>query len=247
MANTNITNIDSLRYGISACTRLLNMEGILDYSGHVSARLPNNEGFLIQSRHASRATLAPEDIYALDFDGEVIDGPQDTRPVSEFYIHSEIYKLRPDVNAILHAHPDVPILFTIAKGAELLMVKNHGYRWRSGVPTHPDIGHINSSELGKALATTLGEHNAALVRAHGVVLVSESIPALLIDAIHFDDNARALLELSRLGPPLPLTDKEIDMFMDRFNRGHHAEKLWHYYTKRAFDSGTLPDDWQTKV
>lgn len=127
------------------------------------------------------------------------------------------------------------------------MLKNHGYRWRSGVPTHPDIGHINSRELGKALATTLGDHNAALVRAHGVVLVSESIPALLIDAIHYDDNARALLELSRFGPPILLTDKEIDMFMDRFNRDHHAVKLWHYYTKRAFDSGALPDDWQTKV
>ena len=63
----------------------------------------------------------PEDLFTLGFDGEILDGPKGTRPVSEFHIHSEIYKMRPDVNSVLHAHPMVPILFTIAEGASGLV------------------------------------------------------------------------------------------------------------------------------
>jgi L-ribulose-5-phosphate 4-epimerase len=236
-----------LRHEVAACTRIFNEEKILDYSGHVSARLPEGDRFVVQSVHASRAELSPADLYIMTVDGEIVDGPSDTRPVSEYHIHSEIYRARPDVNAVLHAHPEVPILFTIAKGAKLVMVKNHGYRWRKGVPVHRDTAHVNTPELGRLLAETLDGCNAALIRAHGIVLVAEDVPSLLIDGMHFDENARAVLEASRLGPPDPMTDEEIDIFEQRFSRPQHAIKLWHYYTRRGFTSGLLPTDWQGTV
>jgi len=234
-----------LKYQVAALTRILNEEDILDYSGHVSARLPDNSGYIVQSMHGSRAELTPDDLFVIGFDDDIREGPDEegVRPVSERFIHSEIYKARPDVNAILHAHPDVPVLFTIAKGAKLEMVKNHGYRWRTGVPTHPDTAHINTVGLGQELAGTLGDHQAALIRAHGVVLVAEDVAHLLIDAVHFDDNAKAVLELSRLGPPLPMTDEELDIFEERFDRPRHAKKLWKYYAGRARSDGLIPDDW----
>ena len=85
------------------------------------------------------------------------DGPAGTTPVSEFHIHSEIYKARPEINSVLHAHPKVPTLFTIAKGAELKIVLNHGYRWRSGVPVHPDTAHIDTPSLGAAMVDSMGD------------------------------------------------------------------------------------------
>lgn len=236
-----------LKYQVAACTRIFNEEDILDFSGHVSARLPDNGGFLIQSVHASRAELEIDDLYTMTLDGEILDGPKDTRPVSEYHIHSEIYRARPDVNAVLHAHPDVPILFTVAKGAKLVMVKNHGYRWRTGVPVHKDTAHVNTPELGRSLVETLGKCNALLIRAHGVVIVAEDIPTLLIDGIHFDENARAVLEASRLGPPDPMTDEELDIFEERFDRAKHGVKLWHYYTKRGFKTGLLPTEWKSAL
>jgi ribulose-5-phosphate 4-epimerase/fuculose-1-phosphate aldolase len=235
--------VTSLKYQVAACTRIFNEEGILDFSGHVSARLPDGGGFVVQSVHASRAELEPDDLYAMTLDGGIIDGPKDTRPVSEYHIHSEIYRARPDVNAVLHAHPEVPILFTVAKGATLVMVKNHSYRWRGGVPIHRDTAHVNTAALGRSLAGTLGNHNALLIRAHGVVIVAEDVPTLLIDGVHFDENARAVLEASRLGPPDPMTDEEFDVFEERFDRAKHGVKLWHYYTRRGFKTGLLPEAW----
>ncbi|MDA0240735.1 MAG: class II aldolase/adducin family protein [Proteobacteria bacterium] len=247
MPDTISQSIDSLHHSVAACTRLFNDLKILDHSGHVSARLPDNSGFLIQGIHASRAQLVPDDLFTLGFDGEIIAGPKGTRPVSEFHIHSEIYKVRPDVNAVLHAHPMVPILFTIAEGAQLKMVINHGYRWRTGVPTHPDTAHISSPELGAAMAETMGECNAVLLRAHGIVLASESIPELLIDGIQFDRNAKAQLEATRLGPVIGMSEEELDIFEERFDRNNHAVKLWKYYTERAFEQGVLPASWENAV
>jgi ribulose-5-phosphate 4-epimerase/fuculose-1-phosphate aldolase len=236
-------DLDQQKYAVAACTRMLNDLQILDHSGHVSVRLPDNSGFLIQAVHASRAQLRPEDLFTVSFDGKILAGPADTRPASEFHIHSEIYKARPDVNSVLHAHPKVPILFTIARGAKLIMVLNHGYRWRNGVPVHPDTAHIDTPELGRAMVETLGEANAVLLRAHGIVLVSESIESLLIDSIHFDRNAQAQLEATRLGEPIPMSDAEFDIFEQRFDRPKHGVKLWHYYSTRAVERGVLPTEW----
>jgi L-ribulose-5-phosphate 4-epimerase len=240
-------SVDRQRYAVAACTRMFNDLKILDHSGHVTVRLPDNSGFLIQAVHASRAQLMPEDIFTVAFDGRIIDGPAGTKPASEFHIHSEIYKARPDVNAVLHAHPKVPILFTIAEGAKLVMVLNHGYRWRGGVPVHPDTAHIDTPELGRAMVETMGGANAVLLRAHGIVLVSESIQSLLIDGIHFDRNAQALLDASRLGKPIPMSDAEFDIFEQRFDRPKHGVKLWHYYSGRAIETGVLPEGWRAAI
>lgn len=243
----NMDSIDNtvarLGLEVAACTRIFNAEGVMDYSGHVSARLPDGSGFLVQSVKASRAGLTPDDLYTLSLEGEILNGPEGTQPCSEFHIHSEIYKARDDVNAVLHAHPDGPILFTIAEGAKLEMVRNHGYRWRNGVPVHPDTAHINSVQLGREMVETLGDCNVVLLRAHGVVLVAESVPTLLIDGIHFEENARAVLELAPLGKPIPMSDAELDIFEQRFDRPHHADKLWTYYVSRGRDDGLIPKDW----
>jgi len=111
------------------------------------------------------------------------------------------------------------------------------------VPTHPDTAHISSSSLGRDLVNTLGDHNALLLKAHGIVLVSESVSTLLIDGIQFDRNAKTQLEAARLGSAVALSDEELDVFEERFDRPHHADKLWKYYTSRAVDQGVLPGNW----
>ena len=118
---------------------------------------------------ASRGKLEPKDIFTLGLDGEILDGPAGTVPATEFHIHSEIYKARPEMNAVLHAHPKVPILFTIAEGAKLIMVLNHAHRWRNGVPVHPDSAHIDTVDLGRDMVATMGDQDkniAARVPLH---------------------------------------------------------------------------------
>jgi len=238
---------DYQHLAIAACTRIFTDQKILDHGGHVSTRLPDNAGLLIQSVHTSRSQLAPSDIFTLSFDGEIIDGPMDIKPVSEFNIHSEIYKARNDVNAVLHTHPKVPTLFTIAEGAELFSVLNHAYRWRDGIPVHPDSAHIDTPELEREMVKTMGNANVVMLRAHGVVLASENIKSLLIDGIHFDRNAQAQLEASTLGTPIPMSDADFDTFESRFDREKHGIKLWHHYSKTAIGGNVIPDAWRTLI
>ncbi len=86
-------NLDKkiLRCQVAASTRIMNAEGLIDYSGHISARLPENYGFLIQSFDDSRATVSPEELLICDFDANVIEGPPNKAPPREIFIHTEIY------------------------------------------------------------------------------------------------------------------------------------------------------------
>jgi ribulose-5-phosphate 4-epimerase/fuculose-1-phosphate aldolase len=234
-----------LREEVASCTLILNSLGILGYSGHVSARLPDGKHILIQSFDQSRASLAPEDLLICDLDGNVAVGPKGIRAPAEVYLHTEVLKARADVNAVAHFHDDLATTFTIVKNRPLLPVKNHAIRWASGIPVHPDPSHVSDSQLGHALAKTLGGHQALQIRAHGQVIVAESVKALLIDSVHFVENARALYDAHLLGEIEPLTPEELEAFGRTFNRDRHVAKLWKYYLGRAVDDGVIPQSWSS--
>jgi L-ribulose-5-phosphate 4-epimerase len=227
----------------SAVTRLLVTEGILDYSGHVSARIPGRDAFVIQIGSTSRAEVGPDSMLVVDHNGRVIEG--DGQPPSELPIHLEILKARPDVQAVLHCHMELAIAFTMMQGVKLVPMRARASRWKSGIPTHPDPSHIKLTEQGKALAQTLGPHHAALMRAHGLVLVAESVRALFIDAVHFKENARAQLEVLQAGAkPLALTADEIEQIERMEMRDWHIKKLWNYYLRKGLAENVLPRDWK---
>ena len=237
------TSEPRLRQQVAACTLLLNDLGILGYSGHVSARLPGREAFLVQSFEQSRATLRPDDLLICDFDGKMLTGPAGQRPPAEVFLHCEILRARPDVQAIAHFHHDLTTVFTLVEGLELKPIKNHAVRWASGIPVHPDPSHVSDPALGRALARTLAAHQALLIRAHGQVVVAESVPALLIDSVHFVENAQAMYQAAALGKVLPLSAAEIAGFLRDFKRDRHVAKLWKYYVGRGRARGLFPDSW----
>lgn len=233
----------ALRGQVAAATRMLNALGVLGYSGHISTRIGNGERVLIQPFDRSRAELAPDDLLVVDLDGAVVEGPEGVRPPSELVIHTAILSARPDVRAVLHCHPETATLFTMLEDTPLVAMKNHAIRWADGIPTHPDPGHISSPEQGAELVATLGGCSACLLRAHGAVLVAESVPALMIDAVHFEENAEALARVLAMGKPVPLTKAEAETMAYSFNRDRHVAKLWKYYVGRARAEGTIPANW----
>jgi ribulose-5-phosphate 4-epimerase/fuculose-1-phosphate aldolase len=232
-----------LRHEVAAVTLLLVSERILGYSGHVSVLLPGRDTILIQPIHQSRAELRPEHLLVCDMTGRVTGGPQGERPPSEVHIHTELYKARPDVNAVAHFHHDLTTSFSLVEGVPLQPIKNHAIRWENGIPVHPDPDHVSTVEQGRALAATLGEHHALIIRAHGEVVVAEGLPELLMDCVHFVENAEALYHASLLGKVVPLTPKELETFGRSLKRRKHSIKLWAYYVGKALRSGVLPQDW----
>ncbi|HVA23054.1 MAG TPA: class II aldolase/adducin family protein [Chloroflexota bacterium] len=233
--------IHKLKAKVAATVRLLHMEGIVNYSGHVSARLPDGRGFVIQPYVQSRISLTADHLLELDFDLNHLAGSAGAEMPIETRIHSEILRARPDVMAVVHTHSELAAAFTLAD-TKLLPMKGHAKRWASGIPIHPDPTHIKSEQQGAELAATLGQHQAALLRAHGGICVAESVEALLIDAVHFEENARAQVQALAIGPLLPLTKDELDLLTSRDNRRQHIGKLWRYYVGKGLQEGALDGD-----
>jgi L-fuculose-phosphate aldolase len=75
------------------------------------------------------------------------------------------------------------------------------------------------------------------------VVVAETLPALLMDCIHFVENAEALYHASLLGRVVPLTTEELVRFSKQLRRTKHSIKLWTYYVGRARAGGLLPEAW----
>jgi ribulose-5-phosphate 4-epimerase/fuculose-1-phosphate aldolase len=222
-----------LRQQLATATRILHGQGILDYSGHISVRAPGRDALYIQPGIEPRSDITAEKILLVDFDGKVLEGAAGKPPV-ELAIHVGIFRVRPDVQAIIHSHLETAILFTMMDGVALRPMRARAVRWRSGIPTHADPSHIKLAEQGAALAATLGLHHAALMRAHGMVLTAESLPALVVDSVHFEENARALLQVLGAGQkPLPLTDAEMEQIDRHEMRDFHVAKLWKYYLHQS--------------
>lgn len=229
-----------LRRDLAAATRMLVDAGILGYSGHLSTRA-GVQTLLIQPVDDARAELSPDRVLEVTLDGDVTAG--DGRPPSELAIHAEIYRARPDVGAVAHFHHDPTTVFTVAGDHRVVPLKNHASRWSAGVPVHPDPSHIATAEQGRELAATLGRCHAALLRAHGQVVVAEDIRTLFADVVHFVENATLLAQAIPLGAVKPLSEAECARFGATFRRDRHARKLWIYYTAVAAAAGRLPAAW----
>lgn len=228
--------ITQLRDEIATCTRLLVMQGIMDFSGHVSARMPGTDRVLIQPRDTSRAALTADDILVVDLDGKILEG-QGPAP-SETALHTAVYRARPDALAVCHGHPSISTLFSVVD-RPLVAVRNFAYRF-DGVPIHPDTTHIRSVEQGRALSQTLGSHNVCLLRGHGTVVVSSSMQELFMDCLDFEENARCLLYASALGPVLPITKEEVTELRASYGRsGYRVGKLWEHYVHKGKTAGLL--------
>jgi ribulose-5-phosphate 4-epimerase/fuculose-1-phosphate aldolase len=234
--------IDQIKREVAAATRLAEAEGILDYSGHISARIPGTDTFVIQIGSYSRAEVEPAAMLVCNYDGEVLDG--DGAPPVELPIHAEILRARPDVQAVLHSHMELAIAFTMMEGVTLVPMRARATRWKSGIPTDPDPSHIKTRQQGQSLAKTLAAHHAVLMRAHGLCLVAESVRALFVDAVHFKENATAQMLALQVGAkPLPLTAAEIAQIEKMEIRDWHNKKLWNYYARKAMQQGILPGEW----
>ena len=236
-----------LRARVAAACRLLHMEGILNYSGHVSARVPGRDALLIHGFVQSRGAVRPEDILICDFDCRVLPESPRGKPPIETFIHAGIYQARPDVQCVIHTHSELAATFTMVRDVPIVPMKSHAARWSSGIPTHPDPSHIETAEQGRELAGTLGPHHAAILRAHGGVIVAESVEAALVDAVHFEENLRAQFQALQIGELVPLGEDELALLERRSNRPQHVPKLWGYYVERGQATGVLDADLAAQI
>ncbi len=182
--------------------KVLTGEGILSGSGHLSARIPGTETFLINPRFA--AILAdPEEICTVTFDGKRIAGKG---PIpSETPIHSAIYRSRHDVASVLHCHARYSILLGLLD-IGLVPFNREARIFADSVPIFPDSHGINSQGVAQRMAEALGGHYAILLRGHGIVVVGPGIEGTCISAIQLERACQDQLLLMSFTTPKPLPD-----------------------------------------
>ncbi len=188
--------------------------GILDAFGHVSVRNPRNPNRYFISRYVSAGVVTAADIIENDLDSKPAAGPRSDE-YQEVYIHGEIYKTRPDVMAVLHAHTPEILAFTESSVA-LRPVVNGGTFIGDTLPLHdirkfdPRETLIRTPELGRSVAMVLGNKPAVLLKGHGIALTDSSLQGLVVRAYNLRMNARIQQEAIALGgkvtylePPAP--------------------------------------------
>lgn len=229
--------LDALREDVVTVTRLLVMQDILDYSGHVSARVPGEDKLLIQPRDMSRAALSAAELLVIDLGGKVLEG--DGVPPAEWPIHAGAYEARGDIAMVCHGHPLLSTTFTMIDGPVLPM-RHFAYKHGAGLPVHPDPAHIVTMDQGRDLAGTLGDSGACLLRSHGTLVVAPSVQELFMDCMDLEENARTQLYASQLGTPVPLSPQEIEDIARSYGKlGHRPNKMWEHYRHKGRVAGVL--------
>lgn len=192
--------IDDLVLG----NRILATEGILDGLGHISVRSETNPNRFYLSRDLAPALVTAADLVEYDLDATSMETPV-RQGYQERFIHALIYKARPDVMSVVHAHTPSVLPFTDSSVtlrpmyhmAAFLLPAVPMYEIRRVQGAYGML--VNSIETGSALATTLGDKSVALLRGHGAVIVGPNIPEAVSRAIFLDVNARAQSAAIALG------------------------------------------------
>ncbi len=189
-----------------AANRVLAHEiSVLDAYGHVSARDPRNPSHYYLSRAISAGMVTAADIIEYDLDSKPVD-PARSDGYIERFIHGELYKARPDVMAVIHAHSPELIAFA-ASSVPLRNMIHTGAFINDGVPNFDvrkfggsaDDMLIRTPALGKSLAQTLGNKTAILMFGHGAAVTGPTLATAVSNAYFLNMNARVQEQAIRLG------------------------------------------------
>ena len=207
--------------------------GLVDYLGHASARVPGTDRVVVKPKHSptvrSMAGLGPDRMIVVDLDGRLVEG--EDRPPAEVFIHTEIYRARPDVGAVVHTHQRSATLAGVL-GLPIEPVLHVPATFvQHSPPTWPNPVLVDSPELGAALADALGGERFCHLQGHGVVSVAEGVREATVGAAMLEQLAEATLTAASTGTkPRVIGPDEIAML-----RGQVAgvEGRWAYFCQLA--------------
>jgi HCOMODA/2-hydroxy-3-carboxy-muconic semialdehyde decarboxylase len=222
-----------------AANRILAMHGVLDGWGHVSVRHNRDPDRYLLSRSLAPELITAKDILEFDLENEPV-APTAVNLYTERYIHGEIYKRRPDVVAVAHMHAPPLIPFGVVE-QELKPMYHRAAFIAQGVPIF-EIRHaagmtdllIRSPALGAALARSLADKPAVLMRGHGATVVGPSLPRLVGRSIFLPLNATLQMQAMVLsgGGPIHFLDPEEARLIEA-REGYGLGRAWEAWKRKA--------------
>ena len=206
------------------CIRMLEQSDIIDYNGHCSVRL-DAQRFLINMGSCQRSALTVEDLCIVDLEANQLEG-RAAAPL-ERHLHCGIYRARPEVKAIVHAHP---------KWSTFLTMTGHEYQpvYAQGSLVHPvplldSPNSINTRAMAERLAAALGERPAALMKSHGAVTVGRDIVEAFVLANYMEENSYRQYMALQIGKPYAFSAEEIALCREKLWNAGLFQRTWDHF------------------
>jgi ribulose-5-phosphate 4-epimerase/fuculose-1-phosphate aldolase len=231
-------DLDAALDDLVVAGHVLAAEGVIDSFGHVSIRHPADPGRFFMPRVRAAELVERGDILEFDIEARPVR-PTEARIFTERVIHSEIYRLRPDVMSVCHHHAPAMLPFCVTE-APLVPVFHLGATMGPAVPlwdSQDEFGDTNllvtTHAQGLSLARALGPNWTVLMRGHGVTVAGSSLREMVFRAIYGMRNAETLLRARALGPARSLTQGEAAA-AEAFNLQPFAtDRAWEQWCRRA--------------
>jgi len=201
-----VTSQPELRQQLVDCIRMLEQSDIIDYNGHCSIRLDDHR-ILINIGSCQRSRLTAEDICTIDLEANQIEG-KGNAPL-ERHLHCGIYRVRPDVKAIVHAHPKWSLVYP--------------------VPVLDSPNSINNRAMADRLAATLGDRPAALMKSHGAVTVGKDIVEAFVLANYMEENAYRQYMALQIGRPYSFSEEEVALCREKLWNAGLFKRTWDHF------------------
>ncbi len=202
-----VADVTELRRKVALACRILAHQGLVrEIIGHVSARIPGTDEMLLRCRGADEYGIAftsEEQVRRLSFDGTGPGLGDDHVVPIETPIHGEILRARPEVGAVVHAHPPAALLCGIA-GVELRPVfgaydPDALELAIAGVPVFPSSVLIDRPEVARELMKAMAGRDVCLMRGHGITVVGATVEEATVRAIKLESLAHVCWELASAG------------------------------------------------
>ena len=236
-----MSDISALVRDLVVANRILARENVVDAYGHVSVRHPGDPQRFLLATSVAPEMVEDDDIVAFNLDCTPVR--HDGRPLyHERFIHGGIYEARPDVQAVVHAHAEDVLPFSISTTA-LRPVIHSGSFMGAQVPVW-DIADrfgpgtnmlVTNMEQARDLARCLSSNNVALMRGHGFSAAARSLIEVVRMAVYIPRNARVQMNALRLGGEIrPLYDGEIaarDLGYKPYSL--ETRRAWRYWAHKA--------------
>ena len=224
---------------VALACNILAIGGHGDFTaGHVTGREPGQNYLHMKSRGLGLDEITAKDILVIDLEGNKVAGSAGRH--SEYPIHTEIYKMYPETNCVIHTHPFFSIIVG-STGENINVISNVG-AFFSDIPVFSETTQLVSTpELGKSVAGCLNGHMALILRNHGVVVRGSSIEEATVQAILLEKAAKFHVMAAPLGPCFTSSPEEILKKKERILAEGKIKDTWDYCVRKLKVNSPMKD------
>ena len=224
---------------VARAVRMCNDAGVMGTPGHCSQRDPDDPNVMwINNRHSSRSTVRAGEIVPYDIAAgkRIGDGVE---PPSEHFIHRELYRRFPDVNGVVHSHPEKILALSCAGYALRPLITSATFIPAAGAPVFDSPVLINTEARSKAMADAMGGAPIVVLRQHGAVTIGRSLEHAVTRMVRAEKNADALSRALTMGTPRFFPDDERARLASEAGELHGITKFWTYLEEMAEQRGAF--------